>query len=144
MSIRSLSIQCLWTELFSGATFWEILLQSLFNLRWGELVINTQILRTSLYHFANLMFTSCQTKKILNVPCDGTSLELIFWNWFCNCLSGAVSQCVKSVRIRSYSSSYFSPFGLNTDWMRENADQNNSQCEHLYAVCETKRSNQKQ
>ena len=38
--------------------------------------------------------------------------------------------CVKNVRIRSYSGPHFYTFGQNTERyvMRENADQNNSEC----------------
>ena len=51
--------------------------------------------------------------------------------------------CVKSVRIRSYSGLHFPAFGLNTErcgvssvQMRENADQNNSDYGHfLRSVC---------
>ena len=40
------------------------------------------------------------------------------------------SHCVRSVRIRSYSGSYFPAFGLNTEYsvrMQEHKDQNNSE-----------------
>ena len=53
-----------------------------------------------------------------------------------------LSQCVKNVRIRSYSGPYFPTFGLNMKrysvslQMREYTDQNNSEYGHfLRSVC---------
>ena len=40
-------------------------------------------------------------------------------------------QCVKSVRIRSYSGPYFPAVGLNTKRIQENTDQNNSKYGHF-------------
>ena len=48
-----------------------------------------------------------------------------------NFLDLSENHCIKSVRIRSDSGPHFPTFGLNTDRMRENADQNISEYGHF-------------
>ena len=47
------------------------------------------------------------------------------------CRTSQYRHCVKSVRILSYAGQHFPAFGLNSVRIRENADQNNSEYEHL-------------
>ena len=49
-------------------------------------------------------------------------------------------QPVKSVRIRSYSGSYFPAFGLNSVRILENTDQNNSEYGHFFMHCYLKQT----